>query len=144
MMDGFWGTGEEGGDRARNAVMTATPVHHCSFSQSGSHYFLAVAKMLLNGRVECEGESRSYTHNQLHFPLSFPLFQLTVCFFYLIYYSWRHRSNRWWTIFYSAWGWDLEITMLWKLNGMIIENYSSLICLLILDPRLHTSPSNRD
>lgn len=77
MMDGFGGTGEEGGDRARNAVMTAMPVHHCSFSQSGSHYFLAVAKMLLNGRMECEGESRSLwlstqlhrTHNQPHFPL---------------------------------------------------------------------------
>lgn len=48
------GTGEEGGDRARNAVMTAMPLHHCSFSQSGSHYFPAVAKMLLNGRVELE------------------------------------------------------------------------------------------
>ena len=83
MMDGFGRWGEEGGDRPRKAVMmSAVPVHHCSFSQSGSHYLLAVAKMLLNGRVECEGESRSlwlstqphHTHGQPHFPLRYPSF----------------------------------------------------------------------
>lgn len=67
------------------------PVHHCSFSQSGSCYFLAVTKMLLNRRLECELESRSpwlstqlhHTHTQLHLPLRcwLPSFQLTVLTF---------------------------------------------------------------
>lgn len=58
MMDGFGGPLRKK-EMERGAVMTAEPVHLCQLSQSGFPYFLLVAKMLLSGRVECEGESRS-------------------------------------------------------------------------------------
>lgn len=58
--DGWIGWAAEGGrNRAGNTQMTTVPVHHGCLSQSVTHYFLAVAEMLLNGGVECEGESRS-------------------------------------------------------------------------------------
>lgn len=135
------GTGEEGGDRAMNAVMTAMPLHHCSFSQSGWHY------VNVNGRVEFENlcgfcfsavipvmtECTAASHPQ---PAS--LSSKMLAFFFPVDCL-VHLSNiRVGGIGATGGGWYF---MLRKLNWM--KKCRSLICLMILDPRFHPNPSDK-